>query len=411
MLVLVINSGSSSLKFQLINMDTEKVIAKGVVERIGSQGMATFTYQAKGLKKKEELSIPTHRDAVGHVTNALLLGNMAVLTNLSDIDAVGHRVVQGGTTFNHATCITKDVLAKIRQYSNIAPLHNPPALAGISACQAHMPGVPQVAVFDTAFHHTMDQAHYMYGIAYEDYEEFGVRRYGAHGTSHKYVAHELALAMGKHLNEVKLITCHLGNGASITAVKNGQVVTTSMGFTPLEGLMMGTRTGDIDAAAVLYIMENKHYDTVAMDDYLNKRCGLLGVSGISNDFRDIEDAMDKGDKRAKLAYDMFVLKVRQYIGSYVALMNGVDGICFTAGIGENDDRVRASVCENLDALGIKIDLEKNEGCREQRDITAEDGKVKVFIIPTDEELAIARECIESMMLQPCDCLTDEDMTQ
>lgn len=411
MLVLVINSGSSSLKFQLLNMENEKVIAKGQVERIGNQGKATFTIQAKGLKQKQELDIPTHKDAVAHVTNGLLLGDTAVLTTLGDIGAVGHRIVQGGSTFNRATCLDKEVLKKIRQYSSIAPLHNPPALAGIAACSAHMPGVPQVGVFDTAFHHTMERSHYMYAIPYEDYEKLGVRRYGAHGTSHKYVAHELAKAMGEDFNKLKLITCHLGNGASITAIKNGKVVTTSMGFTPLEGLMMGTRAGDIDAAAVLYIMLNKNYDTFAMDDYLNKESGLLGVSGVSNDFRDIEDAMDKGNERAKLAYDMFVLKVRQYIGSYTALMNGIDGIVFTAGIGENDDRVRESICRDLDVLGIKIDPELNNGCREQREITAEGAKVRAFIIPTNEELAIARETVETLTEHACACLCDNDLDE
>ena len=409
MLVLVINSGSSSLKYQLLDMETENVVAKGLVERIGNQGKASFTKQAKGLKQKQELEIPNHKVAIGLVTNGLLIGDCAVLNSLSDIGAVGHRVVQGGTAFNHATCLDKRVLAKIRQYSSIAPLHNPPALAGIAACQAHMPGIPQVAVFDTAFHHTMDKAYYLYAIPYEDFKNHGVRRYGAHGTSHKYVAHELAKAMGKPFEELRLITCHLGNGASITAIKNGQVVTTSMGFTPLEGLMMGTRAGDIDAAAVLFLMQQKGFDTFAMDDYLNKECGLLGVSGLSNDFRDIEAAMEEGHRRAQLAYDMFVLKVRHYIGSYVAQMNGVDGICFTAGIGENDDLVRSSICANLDYIGIEIDEEKNKGCREQRELTKEGARVRTFVIPTNEELAIAREVMESLTEHPCDCLTEEDM--
>lgn len=411
MLVLVINSGSSSLKFQLLNMENEKVLAKGLVERIGNQGDAVFTYQAKGLKERTEASIPTHKDAIAYVTNALLLGEGAVLNSLEEIGAVGHRVVQGGTDFDFATCITRDVIQKIRKYSSIAPLHNPPALAGITACQAHMPGIPQVAVFDTAFHHTMDKAHYLYGIPYEDYEKLGVRRYGAHGTSHKYVAFELAKAMGRPFTELRLITCHLGNGASITAIRDGKVVTTSMGFTPLEGLMMGTRTGDIDAAAVLHLMEQKGFDTVAMDDYLNRNCGLLGVSGLSNDFRDIEAAMERGHKRSMLAYDMFVLRVRQYIGAYVAFMNGVDAIAFTAGIGENDDMVRASVCKDLDYLGIKIDPELNKGCREQKELTAEGAKVRTFVIPTNEELAIAREVMESLMERGCDCLTPADLEE
>lgn len=409
MLVLVINSGSSSLKFQLLDMETEEVISKGVVERIGSRQKANITLQAKGLKVKEEQDIPNHRVAVARVVDGLLIGELSVLNSLEEIGVVGHRVVQGGTTFDHAICLDKNVISKIRQYSSIAPLHNPPALAGIVACQAHMPGIPQVAVFDTAFHHTMNQEHYMYGINYEDYEKFGVRRYGAHGTSHKYVANELAKAMGKDIRDLKLITCHLGNGASITAVKGGKVVTTSMGFTPLEGLMMGTRSGDIDAAAVLFLMEHKQMDVVQTDDYLNKQCGLLGISGISNDFRDIEAAMDEGNERATLAYNMFVLKVREYIGRYVALMNGVDGIVFTAGIGENDDRVRASICRDLDYLGIEIDESKNAGCRERRELTKEGARVRTFVIPTNEELAIARETIESLIKYPCDCLSKDDV--
>lgn len=396
MLVLVMNSGSSSLKFQLLNMDDKSVVAKGLVERIGGDGDAVFSMQAKGQKIKEESAMPTHKEAVGRVTEALVSGDLAVLDSLEQIDAVGHRVVQGGHTFTKATPLDESVIKKIREFSSIAPLHNPPALAGIAACQLHMPKVPQVAVFDTAFHHTMDAAHYMYAIPYDDFEEYNVRRYGAHGTSHKYVAHELAKLMGKDIKELKLITCHLGNGASITAVKNGEVVTTSMGFTPLEGLMMGTRAGDIDAAAVLYLMDKKGFSSAEMDNYLNRQCGLLGVSGISNDFRDIEAAMDEGNARAQLAYDMFVLKVRQYIGSYAAMMNGVDGICFTAGIGENDDRVRESVCKDMDYLGIDIDLAKNTGCREERELTKEGASVRVFVIPTNEELAIATETLEAL---------------
>ena len=396
MIVLVMNSGSSSLKFQLINMDNGDVMSKGLVERIGMGGDAGFEVKAKGEKIKKEVKADDHKQAVALVVDALTKGDLAVVEDLSQIDAIGHRIVQGGDSFPKAAVVDQEVKDLVKYYGAMAPLHNYAALAGIEACEANMPGIPSVCVFDTSYHMTMDAAHYMYAIDYDDYKELKVRRYGAHGTSHKYVAREAAKMMGRPLEELKLITCHLGNGASVSAIKGGKIVDTSMGFTPLEGLVMGTRVGDIDAAAVLYIMKNKGYSIDEMDTYLNKKCGLLGVSGISNDFRDLEEAMDKGDERAKLAYDMFVLQVKKYIGAYYAELDGVDALIFTAGIGENDDLVRSSICANLEALGVAVDADKNAGCRERRDISKDGAKARVFVIPTNEEYAIATETVEAL---------------
>ena len=390
------NSGSSSLKFQLINMDNGDVMSKGLVERIGMGGDAGFEVKAKGEKIKKEVKADDHKQAVALVVDALTKGDLAVVEDLGQIDAIGHRIVQGGDSFPKAAVVDQEVKDLVKYYGAMAPLHNYAALAGIEACEANMPGIPSVCVFDTSYHMTMDAAHYMYAIDYDDYKELKVRRYGAHGTSHKYVAREAAKMMGRPLEELKLITCHLGNGASVSAIKGGKIVDTSMGFTPLEGLVMGTRVGDIDAAAVLYIMKNKGYSIDEMDTYLNKKCGLLGVSGISNDFRDLEEAMEKGDERAKLAYDMFVLQVKKYIGAYYAELDGVDALIFTAGIGENDDLVRSSICANLEALGVAVDADKNAGCRERRDISKDGAKAHVFVIPTNEEYAIATETVEAL---------------
>ena len=390
------NSGSSSLKFQLINMDNGDVMSKGLVERIGMGGDAGFEVKAKGEKIKKEVKADDHKQAVALVVDALTKGDLAVVEDLSQIDAIGHRIVQGGDSFPKAAVVDQEVKDLVKYYGAMAPLHNYAALAGIEACEANMPGIPSVCVFDTSYHMTMDAAHYMYAIDYDDYKELKVRRYGAHGTSHKYVAREAAKMMGRPLEELKLITCHLGNGASVSAIKGGKIVDTSMGFTPLEGLVMGTRVGDIDAAAVLYIMKNKGYSIDEMDTYLNKKCGLLGVSGISNDFRDLEEAMEKGNERAKLAYDMFVLQVKKYIGAYYAELDGVDALIFTAGIGENDDLVRSSICANLEALGVAVDADRNAGCRERRDISKDGAKARVFVIPTNEEYAIATETVEAL---------------
>lgn len=396
MIVLVMNSGSSSLKFQLIDMDNGDVMSKGLVERIGMGGDAGFEVKAKGEKIKKDVKADDHKQAVALVIDALTTGDLAVVDDLNNIDAIGHRIVQGGDSFPKAAVVDQRVKDLVREYGAMAPLHNYAALAGIEACEELMPAIPSVCVFDTSYHMTMDPAHYMYAIPYDDYKELKVRRYGAHGTSHKYVAREAAKAMGRPLEELKLITCHLGNGASVSAIKGGKIVDTSMGFTPLEGLVMGTRVGDIDAAAVLFIMKNKGYSIDEMDTYLNKKCGLLGVSGISNDFRDLEEAMQEGNERAKLAYDMFVLQVKKYIGAYYAELDGCDAIVFTAGIGENDDLVRGSICKGLDALGISVDPAKNDGCREFRDISTEGAKARAFVIPTNEEYAIATETIEAV---------------
>lgn len=391
MIVLVLNAGSSSLKFQLLNLDTEEVMAKGLVERIGEEN-AGFSITPAGKEKvSETLPVANHTEAVSVVVKGLTTGDTAVVSDLSEIGGIGQRVVQGGESIAQSTVIDDQVIQEIDKASEIAPLHNPPALASIRACQEILPDVKQVGVFDTSFHATLDQSHYMYAINYEDYEAYKVRRYGYHGTSHKFVSERCAELMGKKPEELKIITCHLGNGASVTAVNQGKSFDTSMGFTPLEGTVMGTRVGNIDAAAVLYLMEKKGLSSDETDRYLNKECGLLGVSGVSNDFRDIEDAMDGGNAQAQLAFDMFVLSVKKYIGMYLAEMNGADAIVFTAGIGENDSRVREAVCADMDFLGLAIDTEKNDGNREESEITAEGAKIRTFIIPTDEELEIARE--------------------
>lgn len=396
MMVLVMNSGSSSLKFQLINMENGEVLSKGLVERIGGE-VAGFEVKAKGEKLSKDVEAKDHKQAVALVVEALTTGDLAVVKDLSDIDAIGHRIVQGGDTFPKAAVVDQWVKDKVKFYGAMAPLHNYAALAGIEACEENMPGIPMVCVFDTSYHQTMDPAHYMYAIPYEDYETLKVRRYGAHGTSHKYVAREAAAQLGKNVEDLKIITCHLGNGASVSAIKGGKIIDTSMGFTPLEGLVMGTRTGDIDAAAVLYIMKNKGLSPDEMDNYINKQSGLLGVSGLSNDFRDIEGAMEEGNERAQLAFDMFVLRVKKYIGAYAAELNGFDVLVFTAGIGENDDLVRESICKDMEGLGVAIKPEANAGQRGKFcDISADDAKVKTLVIPTNEEYAIALETIEAI---------------
>ena len=392
MIILVINSGSSSLKFQLLNMDNESVMAQGQVEKIGLPS-GIFTIKAEGLKNKTELEIPNHEVAVELVLNGLLETKEAGLKSLDDIDAIGHRIVQGGDTFSKAVLIDEAVRAKIEEYGAMAPLHNPAHLKGIDACSKVMPGKPQVAVFDTAFHQTMPAMAFTYGLPKEYAEKHKIRRYGAHGTSHKYVSGRVAELMGKPVEELKIITCHLGNGSSITAVKNGKVVDTSMGFTPHEGMLMGTRCGDIDATAVLYLMKHEGFTPERMDQMLNKESGLMGVSGVSSDFREIDDAIAAGNEQAKLARDIFIYRVKKYIGSYVAAMNGVDAIVFTAGIGENGPDVREEICADMDALGIKIDAEKNNVRGKEVNVSAEGSTVQVWIVPTNEELAIAQDTV------------------
>ncbi len=391
--VLVINCGSSSLKFQLINSETEGVLAKGLCERIGIDGR--LTYQPEGGEKKtEELAMPTHTEAIQFVINALTDAERGVVKDLSEIGAVGHRVVHGGEKFANSVVITDEVKKTIEECNDLAPLHNPANLIGINACQELMPGTPMVAVFDTAFHQTMPEKAYMYGLPYEYYEKYAVRRYGFHGTSHSFVSKRAAEILGKSYDDMKTIVCHLGNGASISAVLNGKCVDTSMGLTPLEGLVMGTRSGDIDPAILEYIAKKEDMNITELMNMLNKKSGVYGLSNnLSSDFRDLETAADEGNKQAQVALDVFCYRVAKYVGSYVAAMNGVDTIVFTAGIGENAGLVRTKVCEYLGYLGITLDQEANGKRGQEIAISTPDSKVTVMVIPTNEELAIARETV------------------
>lgn len=391
MKLLILNAGSSSLKFQFMNLETEEVFAKGVVERIGEKE-GGYSFEAVGQDKiSETLRVANHTDAVKIVVDALTAGDNPVVSDLAEIEGIGQRVLHGGTKIDQSVIVDDEVVKEIDKAREFAPLHNPGALASIEACREILPETKQVAVFDISFHASLDETHYTYGLNKEDTDTYGVRRYGYHGTSHMYVSQRCAELMGKDPEDLRIITCHLGNGSSITAVKGGKSYDTSMGFTALEGVLMGTRVGNIDAAAVLYLMDKKGLNATEMEEYLNNDCGILGVSGVSNDFRDIEAAMDDGDEQAQLAFDMFILSVKKYIGMYLAEMNGTDAIVFTAGIGENDDRVREAICADMDFLGLAIDLEKNKGNREESEITAEGAKIRSFIIPTNEELAIAQE--------------------
>ena len=392
--VLVINCGSSSLKFQLINAETEKVLAKGLCERIGIDGRLTYQ-PAGGEKEKSDLAMPTHTEAIQFVIDALTNEKTGVVKSLDEIGAVGHRLVHGGEKFASSVVITDEVKKAVEECNDLAPLHNPANLIGVAACEKLMPGTPMVAVFDTAFHQTMPEKAYMYGLPYEYYEKYKVRRYGFHGTSHSFVSKRAAEVMGKSYDEVKTIVCHLGNGSSVSAVLNGKCVDTSMGLTPLEGLVMGTRSGDIDPAIMEFIAKKENLDIEGVMEVLNKKSGVFGISGgLSSDFRDLTDAMNAGDKKAKIAMDVFSYRVAKYIGSYAAAMNGVDDIVFTAGIGENDDYVREEVCKYLGFLGVDFDSEVNKGLRgKEAELTKEGSKVKVFVIPTNEELAIARETL------------------
>ncbi|MBO5165441.1 MAG: acetate kinase [Lachnospiraceae bacterium] len=391
--ILVINCGSSSLKFQLINAENEKLIAKGLCERIGIEGsMISYTPDG-GEKESREVPMENHTDAIRLVLEALTNEKTGVVKSLSEISAVGHRIVHGGEKFAQATIIDEEVLAAITECNDLAPLHNPANLIGINACKELMPETPMVAVFDTAFHQTMPDKAYMYGLPYEYYEKYKVRRYGFHGTSHAYVSKKAAEVLGKKYEDLKIIVCHLGNGASVSAIKNGQCVDTSMGLTPLEGLIMGTRSGDIDPAIIEFIAhkENKSIDEIMT--VLNKKSGVLGLSdNLSSDFRDIEAGYIKGDAKAVLAMETFAYRVAKYIGSYTAAMNGVDVICFTAGVGENGPLVRRIICDNyLGYLGITLDEELNNKRGLDIAITTPDSKTTVMVIPTNEELAIARE--------------------
>ncbi|SHH09212.1 acetate/propionate family kinase [Tepidibacter thalassicus] len=392
--VLVINCGSSSLKYQLIDMENESVLAKGLAERIGIEG-SVVKHQTTGKDKVTiEKPMKDHKDALEIVLNSIAHPEYGAVKDMKEISAVGHRVVHGGEKFTTSVVITDEVKKGIEDCVELAPLHNPANLIGINACQEILPNVPMVAVFDTAFHQTMPKSSYLYGLPYELYEKYGIRRYGFHGTSHKYVSQRAAQMLNKNIEDLKIVTCHLGNGASIAAVENGKCVDTSMGFTPLEGLIMGTRCGDIDPAIVPFLMEKEGLDADALNTLMNKKSGVLGMTGISSDFRDIEDAADNGDEKAITALDAYCKRVKKYIGSYMAEMGGLDVVLFTAGIGENSVAIREQVCKGLEGIGIKIDTEKNKVRGEERIISTEDSKVKVLIVPTNEELMIARETAE-----------------
>lgn len=391
--ILVINAGSSSLKYQLIDMSEEKLIAKGLVERIGMPG-SVLTHKPVGKDPaKIEQDMPDHNVAIKLVLDALTDKVHGVLESMSEINAVGHRIVHGGESFKSSAIITDDVLRAIEENAPLAPLHNPANIMGIQACKNVLPDTPMVAVFDTAFHQTMPAAAYMYGLPYEYYSEKKIRRYGFHGTSHLYVSQKIAEVLGKPAQELKVITCHLGNGSSITAVDGGKSVDTSMGFTPLEGLPMGTRTGSLDPAIIFHLIEQYGMSAEEINKVMNKQSGMQGISGVSSDFRDLNDAEQAGDERAKLALEMFCYSVKKYVGAYAAAMGGVDCIVFTAGVGENDAYVREHAMEGLEFMGIKLDLEKNQQRGDVVEISAADSKVKVYIIATNEELMIARDTL------------------
>ena len=392
MKILVINCGSSSLKYQLIDSDTEQVLAKGLCERIGIDGM--FTYQKAGCDKQvSNIDQPDHKKSVQLVLDALTDKENGVISDLSEIGAVGHRVVHGGEKFATSVIINDEVLNAIEECNDLAPLHNPANIIGINACSELMPNVPQVAVFDTAFHQTMPAEAYLYGVPYDYYTKYGVRKYGFHGTSHSYVSKRVIDILGLDPDNSKIVVCHLGNGASICAVENGKSVETSMGLTPLMGLIMGTRSGEIDPGAMEYIAKKENLDLQGVMNVLNKKSGVLGLSGLSSDFRDIDAAIEEGNKQAEAAKAAFVHRVVSYVGGYIAVMGGVDAIVFTAGIGENDKSVRTAVMEKFGYLGIKIDEAKNSIRGEEVVISTDDSKVKVLVVPTNEELMIARETL------------------
>ncbi len=394
MLILVVNAGSSSLKYQLLNMDDESVIAKGNCDRIGIDGHISHkTFD--GRKVDADCSFPTHTEAFAKLVEVLTTGEASVIKSMSEISAVGHRIVQGAEVFDKTTLVTDEVIDKIDEMKELAPVHNHAHALALRACEKVLPeGVPMVAVFDTAFHQTMPEKAFMFGLPYEDYENYHVRKYGFHGTSHRFVSHALADAMGKDIKDLKIVSCHLGNGSSITAVDGGKSVDTSMGFTPLDGVLMGTRTGAVDPSAVTYIQEKHGFSAAEMSEYMNKKSGFLGVSGISSDNRDITAAAEKGDKRAILASEMLQYQIKKYIGSYAAVMNGLDAVLFTGGIGENAWEVREGVCKDMEFFGIKIDTEKNKSTRgELIKISTPDSKVEVWIVPTNEELLIARDTL------------------
>lgn len=398
--ILVVNAGSSSLKYQLIDTDTDTLYAKGICERIGAEGSLIEHKQiAKGLKVKKESPMKDHADAMKLVIAHLTDPEVGCISSMDEIEAIGHRVVHGGSYFSKSMLMTEDAVEKIRQCRDFAPLHTDAHLMGIKGCLETMPGKPQVFVFDTAFHQTMKPEAYIYPLPYEYYEKYGIRRYGMHGTSHRYVSAEMAKLLNKPVEETKIITCHIGNGSSITAVKGGEVVDTSMGFTPLAGVEMGTRCGDIDPAIVPYIMERENLTPEQINNIMNKKSGFLGVTGFSSDSRDLEDAIAAGPtdpnyERSKLAVDILTHELKKYIGSYAALMNGLDAVVFTAGIGENNVALRSAVCADMEFLGIEIDEEQNKKAFRQSEnvkISKDGAKVAVYVIPTNEELVIAKD--------------------
>ena len=392
--ILVLNCGSSSLKFQLIDSETENVLAKGICERIGIDGKISYT-SYNGKKETVFKDMPTHTEAIGYVLEALMNEKTGVIKSLSEVGAVGHRVVHGGEKFTSSAIINEEVKAAIEDCNDLAPLHNPANLIGINACEKLMPGVPMVAVFDTAFHQTMPAKAYMYGLPYEYYEKYKLRRYGFHGTSHSYVSKRAAEILNRPYEELKTIVCHLGNGASLSAVKYGKCIDTSMGLTPLEGLIMGTRCGDIDPSIIEFIANKENMDIAQIMNVLNKESGVYGLSKrLSSDFRDLWKAEEEGNRYAAIALETFCYNVSKYIGSYVAAMDGVDDIVFTAGVGENDYRVREGIYNNIEYLGIKLDKEANMKRGEEVVISTPDSRVKLLVIPTNEELAIARETLE-----------------
>ena len=391
MKILVINAGSSSLKYQLIDMDSRAVLAKGLCERIGIDGSRLNHTPAGGEKVVIESPMPSHADAIKLVIDALVDEKHGVIKSMSEIEAVGHRVVHGGEKFSGSVVIDEAVKEGMRECIPLAPLHNPANLIGIEACEKVMPKVPQVGVFDTAFHQTMPEEAFLYGIPYEYYEKYKIRRYGFHGTSHNYVSGKAAEMLGKPIEQLKIITCHLGNGSSVAAVKNGKVIDTTMGLTPLAGILMGTRSGDLDPAIVTFLMEKENLDIDGINEVLNKKSGVFGVSGVSSDFRDLDSASKEGNKRAQAALKMFSYGIKKYIGAYCAAMGGTDAVVFTAGVGENDGAMRAAIVDGLEFLGIKIDAEKNKLRGEAIDISAEGALVRTLVIPTDEEMMIATE--------------------
>ena len=388
MLVFILNAGSSSLKYQLMNPESGLVLASGLCERIGIDGR--LIHIAKDIKTKLDINMPTHKEAIEVVLNTLTTGENKVIESIEDIDSIGHRVVHGGEEFSKSVIVNKDIINKLEKLIPLAPLHNPANILGMKICMELMPGKQNVAVFDTAFHQTMEPSSYMYAVPYEDYKEHGVRKYGFHGTSHSYVSNEAVKLLNK--KDSKVIVCHLGNGSSVCAVRDGKSIDTSMGLTPLEGLMMGTRSGDIDAGVLSYLMGKKNMTAEEMVNYLNKESGLLGISGISSDLREIIEAGAAGDKRAELCIDMKCNRIKKYICSYAGMLEGVDAICFTAGIGENADMIREKVCSGLEFMGVELDREKNLIRNdENREINKESSKAKIFVIPTNEEFVIAKD--------------------